>query len=344
MHNGETGSGDPLERLKAGASAYRRPRKKKDCPAEDRLRLLLPGQIGPEEAERLLTHAAECDWCGMILRQATEDLTEPLKPDEEELAGKSRLADPLARRALVERIVKPKRPWAPILRWSPAAGLAFAALVGVVGYPQWARSPAHTEQLLAEAYTSNRQMEPRFPGAAWSPERTELGAGGSSVNKPPELRDAESNIARATANHTEDPRWLELQGLQDVLEGSYEPAVSELARAHALRPNSASILLDWGIALFEEGEAKDDAKLRAEGLERFSEGCRLKPKDPELLFNRALAAQKQFLYNEALDDWNAYLKVDSSSGWAREARAHLDEVKKNLSGSAPTPPPPPPRL
>src|ERR1022692_1560416 len=92
MKTGDRGCGDLIERLQAGALAHRRPQKRRGCPDEDRLRLLLPGQAEPEEAEKLLTHAAECDWCGTVLREAAQDLTEPPTGEEEELAGKARLA------------------------------------------------------------------------------------------------------------------------------------------------------------------------------------------------------------------------------------------------------------
>jgi tetratricopeptide (TPR) repeat protein len=309
--------------------------------------LLLPGQVEPEEAEELLAHAAECDWCGTVLREAARDLNDPPTGEEEELAGKARLADPRARRGLVERIVPRQRPdpdpkpWFPILRWWPAAGLAAAALAGVVGYPLWAHSAAHTQRLLAQAYTERRQMEMRLPDAAWGHAQTQLGAETSSFNEPPELLDAKINIKRGIAAHPKDPKWLQLEGRAELLGGKEDAAIAELELAHALRPGDASILLDLGTALFQKSEKTDDAKLRAEAFERLSEGCRLKPGDAELLFNRALAAQRMSNFHEALDDWQAYLQIDSTSGWVPEARKYRDEVKKNLIGSAPTPPPQP---
>src|ERR1017187_8002855 len=128
MKTGDRGCGDLIERLQAGALAHRRPQKRRGCPDEDRLRLLLPGEVGPEEAEKLLEHAAECDWCGTVLREAAQDLSEPPTGGEEELAGKSRLADPRRRRELAERTTKRKRPGenpgGGFLRGPRAAGLA----------------------------------------------------------------------------------------------------------------------------------------------------------------------------------------------------------------------------
>jgi tetratricopeptide (TPR) repeat protein len=186
-------------------------------------------------------------------------------------------------------------------------------------------------------------MEMRVPGAAWGGRgSTQRSAGSSSFNEPLELTDAISNIKRANGTRPDDPKWLQLQGRADLLEGKEDASITELERAHALRPSDASILLDWGTALFQKAEKTDDAKVRAEAFERLSEGVRLNPHDPALLFNRALAAQSMPVFNEARDDWEAYLRIDSKGGWADEARQHLSEVKKNLSGSGPTPPPQPP--
>ena len=349
MNTGDSIGGDPIERLLAGALAHRRPKKTRRCPDEDRLRLLLPGQVEPKEAEKLLTHAAECDWCGAVLREAAQDLAEPPTGEEEELAGRGRFADPGPRREFVERITGGGRPdpkpWLPILRWWPAWSLATAALVvagGGASYLQWARGTAHTERLLAQAYTERRQMEMRLPGAEWGRIRTQMGVESSSFNQPLELTDAISNIKRGIASHPDDPSWLKLQGEADLLDGKDEAAIAELERAHALRPADASILLDLGTALFQRAEKEDDPQWRAKAFERFSEGVRLKPNDAALLFNRALAAQRMSNFHEAEDDWGAYLGVDSTSGWAREARQHRGEVKKKLSGSGPAPPQQPP--
>ena len=43
----------------------------------------------------------------------------------------------------------------------------------------------------------------------------------------------------------------------------------------------------------------------------------------EALFNRALCYEKQSRSDEAKADWNEYLKRDSTSPWADEARRHL---------------------
>ncbi|HTT60411.1 MAG TPA: tetratricopeptide repeat protein [Bryobacteraceae bacterium] len=343
MKLGDRGE-DPIERLRAGALVHRRPQKTRNCPEEDRLRMLLPGQVEPEEAGRLLDHAAECDWCGTVLREAAQDLTGPPTDEEEELAAKARLSDPGRRRELAGRIVRGKKtaqPWSFILQWWPAAGLATAALVGGVAYQQWTLGVAHTAGLLASAYTKQRTLEMRLPGAKWGPVRTQLGTETSSFNEPRDLIDARSNISRGMDAHPDDPRWLQLAGQADLQEGKEEAAIEELERARSLRPADATILVDLGAAYYQKAAKTDDPESYSKAYERLSEGVRLKPGDPALVFDQALAAEHIQTPGVAQKAWETYLKLDSGSGFAAEARAHLDSVKKNSTNSGPTPARPP---
>src|ERR1700691_668373 len=343
MKIGDMSGGDLIERLQAGAQAHRRPQKTRKCPDEDTLRLLLPGQLEPEEADKLLTHAAECDWCGTVLREAAQDLTDPPTGEEEELAGKARLADPRRRRELVERIVTRRERtvdrWRlPILRWWPAWGLAAAVLVRGVSYQQWMRSPTRTEGLLAQAYTKRRPMEMRVTKAERAEMRVQMGAGLSSSHEPPELLDAKANIARGIDAGPDDPRWLKFEGEADLLEGREGVAIDELERARSLRPGDVNILVDLGAAYYQRAVKEDQPESYELAYERLSEGVRLKPSEPTLLFNQALAAEHIETPGVAQAAWEAYLKVDSSGGFAREARLHLENVKKNSSNSRTTPP------
>jgi tetratricopeptide (TPR) repeat protein len=322
MKTGDRGCGDLIERLQAGALAHRRPQKRRGCPDEDRLRLLLPGQVEPEEAEKLLTHAAECDWCGTVLREAAQDLSEPPK--------------------LAERITKRKRtgdkPWLAILRWSPAAGLAVAAgvLASLFFQMGWLGGVPGAQRLTCRAYAEHRESPMRLMAcAAYTPMHTERGTESSRLIRP-DLLEAEARVARGAETHPNDPAWLRLQGRADLLDGKEDASIAELEQARALRPKDAYILSDLGMAYFQKAERTHDPQLHALAFERLSEGSGLKPNDPVLLFNRALTAQRMFAFTEARADWEKYLRVDAKSGWAREASAYLEDVKKNLNGSGTT--------
>lgn len=346
MNTGDRNDQDPIERLQAGALAHRQPKKKRGCPNADRVRLLLSGHAPPREADELLTHAAECDWCGAVLRDAARDLHEPVTAEEEQLAAASRMADPVARRAFAARLASGRKDpgwWRPLQWWLPAAGLAAAALAGGVVYPQWVRSPAHTGRLLAQAYSKHRPMEMRPRNAAWGKLQTQMGAETSSFNQPPELLEAISNIKRGIDSNPNDPRWLQLEGRADLI-GGKDAAISELERARALRPSDASILLDLGMAYFQKAEKSGDPKAYSQAYESFSDGLHFQPGDLTLLFDLALAAERIQTPDVARTEWENYLQKDSSGAWAAEARKHLDQVKKKLMDRAPTSStPPPPR-
>jgi Flp pilus assembly protein TadD len=165
-----------------------------------------------------------------------------------------------------------------------------------------------------------------------------MGAGLSSSHEPPELLDAKANIARGIDAHPDDPKWLKDEGEADLLEGREGIAIDELERARSLRPSDVKILVNLGVAYYQRAAKADDPESYSLAYERLSEGVRLKPKDPALLFDQALAAEHIGTPVVAQAAWEAYLKVDSSGGFAREARLHLENVKKNSSNSRTTPP------
>jgi len=53
-----------------------------DCPPEEVL-LEIAARMAPQDAETCLRHAANCDHCGLLLRQAMADFAEELTPQEE---------------------------------------------------------------------------------------------------------------------------------------------------------------------------------------------------------------------------------------------------------------------
>ncbi len=343
MRLGETGSGDPIQRLLAGAPVHRRPEKRRDCPNEDDLRLLVPGLVDPGEAEELLAHAAECDWCGTILREAARDLAEPPTDAEEQIAGRTKWADPRRRKELAKRLAAPmlhERRRAVWWWWPAAAGFATAMLVGGVGYEQWARGAGHTGTLLAEAYTAHRQMDVRLPGAAYARKDTVMSGETSSLSLPAPLFEAIPKIQRGIQAHPDDPRWLQLMGTEYLIEGKEPAAIQELLRARSLKPEDPAILADLGAAYFQKAaKGGDEPEAYQAAFEVFSQGASLRPDDPVLAFDLALAAQQIKTPDVAREKWEHYLKLDPDGGWASEARGYLDALKKNLPGSKPTPAP-----
>src|SRR4029077_2785006 len=64
--------------------------------------------------------------------------------------------------------------------------------------------------------------------------------------------------------------------------------------------------------------------------EYLSQALRFHSDDPVALFNRAIVAEHQFLYHQALDDWDHYLRVDPGSQWGEEARNRANAIREKL--------------
>ncbi len=341
MNIGDSDNPDPVERLRAAARLHRRPERRPDCPDEDRLRMLLaPGLVDAADSGDLLAHAAACDWCGQVLREAAQDLTLPPTPEELHVAAGLKLANRRYRRKFVRRLFPPAGFFFSLGRgWQPAmAVLAVLAVGGAIWYETaWVGGVRATSRLLAQAYTARRPMEMRLPGAAYSPIRAERGLPSSSYDTA--LLEALLNIQRGAGAHPDDPQWLRLRGAADLLQGHYDEARAELERARALRPADPAILAGLGAAYFQIAEKSGgDPELYSKAFDVLSEGAVLQPGDPVLAFNLALAAERIKTPNVALQDWETYLRLDPRGGWTAEARQHLDNVKKNLINTGSPPP------
>lgn len=92
-------------------------------------------------------------------------------------------------------------------------------------------------------------------------------------------------------------------------------AYFEKALAEAKPDERAAVLNDFAVALMAQG---GDAEL-ARALTLLEEQWR-KDKTPEIAFNRALVLQHMGRDREAVAAWDDYVKLDSNSQWAEDAR------------------------
>src|SRR5262249_46672189 len=129
----------------------------------------------------------------------------------------------------------------------------------VVSWFVWRSRPAYADRLLAEAYTAQRTMEMRIQGARYGPLRVTRGPETSQLNRPPELLQAESVIARAIASHPNDPTWLASRGRAELLDWQYEAAIKSFNHALEAFPNSPALLRDLATAYCQRAEALDRA-------------------------------------------------------------------------------------
>lgn len=130
------------------------------------------------------------------------------------------------------------------------------------------------------------------------------------------------------------PAQLHALGVAQLLAGRYDDAAQALLAASREQPANARYLNDVATAQLERarlGLRSDDLPRALASADRAR---RLDPSLKEAWFNRALAASALSLRDQAKDDWTHYLKLDSSSRWAGEARSRLQELSNPTTAQA----------
>lgn len=315
-----------------------------DCPGAEVWSEIAGGLTEQDQTLAYLEHASRCDHCGPLLRAAVVQLgglNQELTDAEREQIARLESARPEWQLRLAERISGSPRlgpvsrgswwqRWLSVPRFA-AAGATIAVVAAVAWWALAGRgTPGSANELLARAYTDQRTLELRIPGAAYAPLRVQRGPAESFVARPAALLKAEALIAGQMASHPDDPSWLQAAGRADLLEGKYDAAVESLQRALELRPDSPELLLDLGTAHFQRAQSEDRQEDYGASFEYLSKALAVQPENTTALFNRAIVAEHQFLYRQALEDWEHYLKLDSTSQWAEEARNHADAVRTKL--------------
>jgi tetratricopeptide (TPR) repeat protein len=300
------------------------------------------GTLSPEDSLKHVQHAADCSTCGPRLRTATQIFKEELTPEEEKTISSLPSASPQAQRRLAERLMqstsspipepvpKPK----PSFWWPLSFSLAGAAAVAAVALyffiPR--NSPADVQKLLAEAYTENRQIEMRIPGAKHAEMKQQRsGEAGSLLAIPGAERKALDKIAAGQKKDPDNPQWLILQAQADLLDWRYKPALSALSRVET-GTDSTDFLLTRALALNEQGEAEHDPQLQGHAIDLLGRILQKEPDNTTALFNQAIVCEELYMYECASKDWQHVLQIEKDPGWIAEAREHLNRIveKKTL--------------
>jgi tetratricopeptide (TPR) repeat protein len=324
--------------------------RQEDCPAAETWREIAGGVTSADETLVHVEHASRCDHCGPLLRAAMTEFTELngqlseaeriyiAALDSANVAWQKGLALRIAKAVRAQSHFEAERGSAPWWRrkWMsvPRLAMAGAALIAVVALGSWFTIEQHqssaAERLLARAYTERRTLELRMAGAEYAPLRVSRGPEASFTSRPPALLKAEALIVVQLLSHPADPAWLQAQAQADVLEGKYDAAVETLHRALELEPNSPALLIDLATAYSQRAQQEGSTQDFGAAYESLSRALKLRPDDPVALFNRAMVAERLFLFHQALEDWERYLRVDPSSHWAEEARSHANAVREKL--------------
>lgn len=199
-------------------------------------------------------------------------------------------------------------------RWIAAGTLVVAAAFLGYGFRERAFRPRPLERL-ARA-DRKRLIEARLTGFAWAamvptrgnpatadPETTHIAAG--------ILRDVDESSAESGHD----------AAIARLLLGDTGAAASALRLAARDTP-SARLWNDAAAASYTSALATASPEELIHALVAADAALRLDAAMPEARFNRALVIERLGLRDVALAEWNRYLRFDSSSGWASEARAH----------------------
>jgi CHAT domain-containing protein/tetratricopeptide (TPR) repeat protein len=317
-----------------------------ECMEDDEWLEVAAGLLPEAKTRELMKHAAQCGHCGPLLKNAADALVDEATPSEEALLASLQSARPEWRKNMAATLRaslgakgddhREKHGgvqwWQALFSWPrPALVSAGIAVALVAGWQAWrALHPPSADQLLAQAYTERRTLEVRIPGAKYAPMRVERGIPGSSIDKPPAFLKAEALIGENLRQKPNDLVWLQAKARADLLDGNYDSAINTLKRALEGQPDNPSLLADLGAAYYVRAETADRPVDFGNAIESLGKALTKTPDDPVALFNRALACERMFLFVQALDDWEHYLRVDPEGAWAEEAHKRLDAIKEKL--------------
>ena len=154
--------------------------------------------------------------------------------------------------------------------------------------------------------------------ARWASQSRELASVATAMRAS-----GEGAAASASGQH--------LAALWHIVWDDAAAAVGELQRAAALAPTNARIQSDLAAALLARAQRAQDPRHILEALKAADSAVVLDPRLPEARFNRALVLEQFSIRAHAIEEWDAYLKLDPSSLWSAEARVRLTTLRKTPS-------------
>lgn len=313
------------------------------CENENNTLKYFSGQLSSEELSRTETHIAECGACcqaltslAKMMNPETSEETaflaanfekskkEALKLVKETLGKDSQIQKPSNIVLLADHKQEPKTN--SIFSWKTgrlalAASLAFVFLVVIAIYSlKTTQADPLVEQSLAvikEINLKNRPTKLRFAELEFTPQNSTRG------NDTDTLKDKLNAAIFSLGNLVEkDPTSTNRQTFAQalILAGEPDRAVEQLFEAAKVDPNNPSIFSDIALCRAIQNNYQM-------ALESVNKALSIDKKYLPAIFNRALIYQELKQVNEARLDLETYLKLDSSSPWANEAKNLLDSIE-----------------
>lgn len=336
------------------------------CPPETIWYSIAGGTAPDVEAQRWLKHAAHCNPCADLLRDAVADLNADIQPHEDAVIERLASSRPAWPHDLARQLALESQPIEPSMRrwwdWRLVLAVASAACLVLVAFFAGNRirsnrlgassskfaiqatpdrdAARHVEALLADAYQASRNTRYRMPGAQHTELRILRSASGHTEMSPDQADAFAIAKRRATSQSSQ---WLDLLGRSQVLgPNGPDDAIPTLEEAYNLNPHDPAVLRDLALAnaVAAERASKNDpsrAKHLTAAYKYSNEALAANPSDPVALFNQALLEMELNDFKAAVTTWQKYLTLDPNSGWAAEARQYLEDAQKKVRQSRQTP-------
>ena len=335
------------------------------CPPED-VWVDVAAGIFRQDSRNLRSHAAQCDHCGPLLREAYADFADDPNSEEEVAVKGLDSSTPEWQKRLAERVSLaagaskadgrtkwrwPIRGWSPIVRgvsqsdgtpflerlgirpsWVFAFGAAIAAAaLGFSGISLWRAANPSEAHLLALAFNQQRTTVLRIDGGNPVPLASATRGAKTGLRQPVPLLELRLRAQKHLEQTPSSAYWHQILGEVELLAGNAQESRSDLEIAQAgnnLLPNLRS---DLAAAWFEIGEQSGSAEAYAEAAELYSEELRASPRNLSLLYyNRALTWERQGIRAKALDDLHAALASEKSPEWRKAIEAEIARVSQGV--------------
>jgi CHAT domain-containing protein len=213
--------------------------------------------------------------------------------------------------------------------WFSMTALLLALLA--TSFAVWRLSSSFSvDRLLEQAYFEQRPLELRISRTPRSSVRVQRGQEISRMDRPQSLLEAEAAIAAGLRKNPGEVALLTVRGQANLLEWSYEAAITDLQQTLDQQPKSALVLNSLATAYFERAQASNRFEDYGTAFELQSRALVQSPDDTIALFNRAITASRLYLFKQSMEDWQRYLILDAGSDWSAEARLNLDEVSATV--------------
>ena len=285
------------------------------CPDLETIAAYLDGRLSDRERARVTKHLADCETCYFVIIEATRvRATDAAVLNEE--SGREQRQKSRWRRLWVAK----KMMWSSAAVLATAASLFIAMGAGIIPLG----GDSSDLRTLVAAVGTDRRFEPRLSGGfAYGPVRGPV-RGSDGGPATPDVRIAVASIEKEAARRR-TPGHLHELGIAYLVTGDMPRAIATLEDV-ANDTNTAKAASDLAAAYLVRGMRENRPQDLSRALALAGLAVRRDASMREALFNRAFALDHLSMFDDAREAWRAYLKVDPESGWAAEARIHLQRL------------------